>query len=710
MEEDFEDTKYTYNLKDGYIEYPFITAHNNYFGSINKKPKDIKTFYDIIIQFNKYLFEINYLSNSSYLMNLLSEYQTSQSINPLEQMKNNITEFSNYYNSLYEIEELKTTDEFIRYTYMYVELIWRSLFIFYQYYYIDNIKSSIFTKKPKSLLRSKSLLKSKSFKIDEKITKYNLNKILEFYNKITKEYNDNNYPFIEDYKNKLYGIIYKYNQLNFDDKINDAETMFIIIYKLILINYNNLLFNYNSNKYLSPHKAIDKSIDILKGKKLNNDYLSFIQNLLIDNYKKYKIVSASLLKLTTNKYITIPQYSGICWFISFLTGLTYSDKNRKLVISKKSSNLSNIKDLSTIDFKTDNNETIFTSFVYYIIEKISDISKTYSENLSEDCDIFKYLKKIPELFLTKLVDDKFKEKDFSQIEIRKIRDKDKEIDKAIKKYYTTEIEKDFAEPNNYIYNVIINKKTDTTYLGALKSQYIIIKKFYEYLNIDCLFVYDISNNKYVKNDQFDREKEYDIIVISKNSVIAEFIINNIHEITKISDDLVMDKTLKSFTYNGIEYELDYVMQSTDSDKSCEECGHNVCSLNYNNKEYYYNSTYSVQDLKCDDNEDIRLPCSFIEHEWSKHLTKDEYCFSLLKCNYIPNYEYYDEINNMVSSIIINNSSNTCYSNKTGQQFCYVRKTAIQGGKSKKIERKVYMDKKTNKYYVNYNNMKIYLTA
>jgi hypothetical protein len=47
-----EEGKSRYNLKDSYIEYPFITEYNNYFGSINQKSKDIKTFYDILLTFN----------------------------------------------------------------------------------------------------------------------------------------------------------------------------------------------------------------------------------------------------------------------------------------------------------------------------------------------------------------------------------------------------------------------------------------------------------------------------------------------------------------------------------------------------------------------------------------------------------------------------------------------------------------------------------
>jgi hypothetical protein len=613
--------------------------------------------------------------------------------------------------------------------------------MFYQYYYINSIKSFILPKKSRQLLKTKSLSKITSSSIrktplqlpsksrstrkipleltsrsssirktplqikdfDDKLQTNNFKKILDFYNKITEPYNDETNETNDEYIKKIILSISKYNNYTYTKKIENIAKMLNIIYKLILIDYNNNFFI--SNKYISPNSVNETIINNLKEKIFSNEYLSFIQKLLIDNYEKFRIVSSSLLSLTTNKIITLPQYSGICWFISFLTGLTYSDKNRKLVISKKGSNLSKIKDLSIIDFETDSNETIFTSFVYFIIENISDISKTYSENLSSDCDIFKYFKQIPELFLKKLTNEEYnKDIDkFASLPQRK-----KNIESII--YYRNLINVNYAEPKNYIYNSIINIinniGSESEFYGALKSHYIILKEFYKYLNINCLFIYEFKNKKYVKTDQYNPEIEYDIIIISKNSVnILNILLDNN---TTIISDINIDITLKKFKYNDIDYELDYVMQSTDSNKSCKDCGHNICALNYNNKEYYYNSSYSIKNLKCD--EDIRLPCSLIEHEWSKNLTDDEYCFSLLKCNYIPDYEYYDENDNLVSKIIIKNSKNICYTNKTGQQFCYVRKNAVQGGKSKKIERKIYMDKKTNKYYVNYDNKKIYLSV
>ena len=255
MEE--EDIRFTYNMKDSYVEFPVIIEYNNYFGSINQKPKDLNTFYDIITKFNKYLFEINYLSNSSYLTNILSEYQTSISINPLEQIKNNIIEFQKYYNSLYEIEELKISDQFIKYTYMYVELIWRSLFMFNQYSFFYNnkeikaplLKSKSLNIKEKSKSRSKSRSKSKpkslskipSEIIETKLTKNNNNIFLNLYQKILDMYIKSSviiakFPFIKIFLNELNKN--KRKGIQFD--VNYLYEIFNNIYKITIIDFTPL--------------------------------------------------------------------------------------------------------------------------------------------------------------------------------------------------------------------------------------------------------------------------------------------------------------------------------------------------------------------------------------------------------------------------------------------------------------------------------------
>ena len=713
MEE--EDIRFTYNMKDSYVEFPVIIEYNNYFGSINQKPKDLNTFYDIITKFNKYLFEINYLSNSSYLTNILSEYQTSISINPLEQIKNNIIEFQKYYNSLYEIEELKISDQFIKYTYMYVELIWRSLFMFNQYSFFYNnkeikaplLKSKSLNIKEKSKSRSKSRSKSKpkslskipSEIIETKLTKNNNNIFLNLYQKILDMYIKSSviiakFPFIKIFLNELNKN--KRKGIQFD--VNYLYEIFNNIYKLTIIDFNRIFYKTLIDIYISPFNINDEILNKLKtNSNLNkNPTTLFIKDILLETYDKYISINKSALTLTRDTYITIPQYEGICWFISFLTGLTYSDKNKELLLKKRSLNKTQIIDLSEINEKKTDSKIILNSFAYYIIDEITNNFKTYSDILENDCIIFENLKRIPILFLKRLF-------------IEEISNAKAQNNLITNDYYSKLITQDYGNENNFIYQSIINKyNNEKNIFGVSDSQYSVIKKFYDYLNIDCLYIYDINKRKYTNYKTFRNGKDYDIIIIGKNSTNIDIINKNIISLSQdITSQIIEPVDNKIITYNGFEYELDYILQSSDDNKTCKTCGHCVSAIHYNEKEYYYNSMYHLNNLQCS-SDDIALPCSLLEYNWTDIIDKDK-CFKLVKCKHIPEYEYFDK-SDYISEIIIDSSDKICYTSDACVNLCYVKKTAIQGGKSKKIERKVYMDKKTNKYYVNYDNKKIYLSV
>ena len=77
----------------------------------------------------------------------------------------------------------------------------------------------------------------------------------------------------------------------------------------------------------------------------------------------------------------------------------------------------------------------------------------------------------------------------------------------------------------------------------------------------------------------------------------------------------------------------------------------MCALHYDSNEYYYNSAYDLKKLNsCSAEDIIKLPCFLIKKDWNSSLNK-EYCFSLLKCSYITDYEYYDKINEIAKIIL-----------------------------------------------------------
>ena len=59
-------------------------------------------------------------------------------------------------------------------------------------------------------------------------------------------------------------------------------------------------------------------------------------------YIKYYIYYINNIYIKPNikiKYMTIPQYKNICWFIAILTGITYSDNSKKLLLNNPTSRI-----------------------------------------------------------------------------------------------------------------------------------------------------------------------------------------------------------------------------------------------------------------------------------------------------------------------------------------------------------------------------------
>ena len=61
----------------------------------------------------------------------------------------------------------------------------------------------------------------------------------------------------------------------------------------------------------------------------------------------------------------MPKYTGICWFVSFIVGITYSDKNKELLLNK--STINNVNCKKDIDIFKLSAKEIFTTLIYRII-------------------------------------------------------------------------------------------------------------------------------------------------------------------------------------------------------------------------------------------------------------------------------------------------------------------------------------------------------
>jgi hypothetical protein len=365
------------------------------------------------------------------------------------------------------------------------------------------------------------------------------------------------------------------------------------------LNYDNIINFYNQHIFgISTIKLIIKQkIDHISIKKYNNktpisnpiiftssdfipdNIIPIINDILI---RSQTLANDNLINFNDN-FVTIPQYQGICWFISIINGMCYSDLSRKLIYSKINDNISNIiksDDIFNIliDFDNINNlEKQFITFIYIIIENISNDFKKYSdfqeeqEEIEKLFKILKIFKYFPIKFLNSMCykiqqkpllnskrktpnDEKLTISDalnkidinnnkliFNQNEIKKIMDKmnDKSFDE-----YPINIQTKLIKFHNNIYEIndenkqllelynkiLINAIHDEKYYwlyaninnnnyGANILSYNIISNFYDYLGIKPLYLYlnNHDNNFYLPklNSSLNRIQDYEIIIISR---------------------------------------------------------------------------------------------------------------------------------------------------------------------------------------------------
>ena len=162
-----------------------------------------------------------------------------------------------------------------------------------------------------------------------------------------------------------------------------------------LFNYN--IFNYGLNNkqildrdYIEIVKPSSFSL-VFKPNLYDIETFTNINEILINidsiiNYIKNLVnqINNKIYKKSTISYITLPQYEGICWFISMLNCLTYSDMNKNLLIKK-------LEKTPTI-----NKKNKFNRFIYYIINNITKDYKSYNSYfIYSNCILLSKLKSEP---------------------------------------------------------------------------------------------------------------------------------------------------------------------------------------------------------------------------------------------------------------------------------------------------------------------------
>lgn len=517
----------------------------------------------------------------------------------------------------------------------------------------------------------------------------NLNEIKEVYDKIIdiyqSNYENNEYLFkcIFDitikYLSNISGF-YIYLNLFYQYKYGIITTSDLInIYKKIKEeigfekqNYTSMLDILNMDKILSISNIrnieilitpVDASLTLSS----NNMNISKINNLMIylKNLMFKTIINIIDLDDKTNEnssnFITIPQYTSMCVYISMLTGICYSDLNKALIKQSQSQSKNNY----------------FKEFINYIITNITNNYKKYdSISSTSDCVLLDFLKYEPYNILNKMTIDIFNKiflanyKKTSEIFI------DNNVIKISKDIYEDFI--NYLELN-YFYSkyayfidlINMNLKENGLYYELhfdFKNDYKMSGEdmrfliyLYELLDIKAKHIYSNDKDIYFeyKNERIEKdEEEPDILILQKNFNKLSF---NPSFIQIMKDKTLIIKNDGIIIFNGFIYKLDYILHYNDIEKcNNSKCYHCISAITYNNEDYIYNSDIKSDIISCDNGEDYTIPCSLLKQNWNKNINKDiTYCTT--KCKY-----------NLKCKIENVYDKNLCYSFNTNIIYVYVK--------------------------------------
>ena len=621
----------------------FLEIHNNTLDELSALTDSLETdstdkiseiLLNIVIIFNNYLDNININNHNIIIKKLYELYKNNKEIN-----KDDLTDLIKrciIFNirSLFSIET-KCTDEIIKSNstiiYYLTYSIYKSIIILYTYeYYFEKITEYFSRSNPYNFNSFITYLittndDDKSDKISEKELNKTLDEILDLDYDIKIKPNSCTYEAeitIADLTNIYNKIIKKFlkkviNSTNSTLSINDINKIGIAFI--------------TANPDQSTHKTCLITIN-----KTNGIY----HVLIIKTFLLLQKITVS------NNIITIPQYIGICWYVSMLTGICYSDASRKLILSK----INDLKaKLSTSTIET--SETNFIKTVIYIIETITEPQLKYGNNIKEKCNIFKYLKnELPKFIMLKR--EEIFEKILSNPNqfltifnntagnddyyfIDKIKDtfidelKEKLDEESSKKIKKQEIQK--------IINSIKKSHDGQSYTSGINMHgFGILNMLYQILNINTLYFVKMGNDIYKKNDNIPQPE---VIIIQKLSKVATEIYGKEFKTSdffkKKENNIFTNENSETFTFCGNNYKLDYILYTNASiDKTCNRttgCGHCISGINYQGEKYYYDSGHAEKNFNCD-NESIRIPCTLTRQDWNISETEVSY-FTINKCFY-----------------------------------------------------------------------------
>ena len=491
--------------------------------------------------------------------------------------------------------------------------------------------------------------------------------------------NKKDYKIIVDYIIDYIDTVYNFYK-NIEINVNSYSTFKFVMFKLILLLYSYYYISLNLKKKIEFESIISQfNLDFLdeeildrlnekRNEKRNeisffktgvaaylanttDKYVEYSSNIFMSKVLEYFKILLILeetpkTELYKNQYITIPQYMGNCWYISMMTALCYSDLSKKLILSKIDNGNKEKLKLS----KTNKSDKVFIETVNYIINKISKDYKKYNDDISILCDELVFLKEhIMDYIFLKYYEIKKNKKIklsdnltgtnylyYKKLQDKINNDKNKTAINKIKILTLEDVKK---------YNIRVGAHIDYTFT--------IVNSLYNIFNITTLYLFDININDdiYYRQNKIEYEPEKtinspDIIFIQKKSIDnfskQDFLNLNKNEIKKVDKETII--------YKGNKYTLDYILHNSDICYSQGRCGHCISGIHYNGEQYYHDSGYTIDIVKCD-NKNVDIPCPFLSQKWVDDIdkfntftgNKDTCLFNIQSCFYKSNDKYMQNI-------------------------------------------------------------------
>jgi hypothetical protein len=545
------------------------------------------------------------------------------------------------------------------------------------------------------------------------LTKY-MNIIHNYYAKIDhdtiKKNIDINFHFVDIMTTAII-ILYSYVYHNniFELKSHHMDT-FKNYYQSIFLFFMKKIINhcYSINININDEELLFKFKDIIYNKEPKCfRFVKTQMKLIIDFINKISIFH-KIAPLNT-RYVTIPKYTGICWFVSFIVGITYSDKNKELLLKKSTMNNVNCKKNTDISQLSANE--IFTTLIYRIIREITKDTKTY--DMIEEAEMNElniYLKETPIQCLIKLINEYLDTKDKT----------------TLPREYS--FIKEHIEKHENFKRYELNEYEQLGDVGIGGSNYFFLNLLYRFLNINSLYLIQAAEKTFTYDES---NNDPDVILINTKtnlfngeSLMIEHQTNSKKIVYEdITSNIIYDKPNNCIKYNNNTYKLDYILYNSDIYNSWNNTGHAIVALTYDNNEYFYDSRYYIREYTYN-GKTLRYSCPLLRKNWKDDYYTQNGNFCVKKC-------YHTEIKPL-SSLYLKTKNlseeNICYKSNTDIICCYVKVsetsevTETSGGninykitnnkiefqyKNKKYIRNIYINSK--KKYVKFNNEYILLS-